>query len=300
MDYAERNNLKRINQIFAPINKGGEEQKDAQLTDEEEEDDDVKNDALKKKRYTENELDEAIQSLDPYSNVLLSHNEKEFKRLEKKHNFKLTPALLQRFHAIREYFIRLQTNQCTTVQSSSMVAAQLYAKSGDRDCWKARSIRSWARYYVQHKTLKPSRAGRHIKTNTIILDENFQAAFRVMLRGMNEIERTPPNIRRKVVSDLFPLFPHSPNAVTEPAIRRWMRHVGYMKSFARKTYYKRASRHCQRFMEGYRAGLEGPLLDYAMKKYRGHRTINAEQAKLITEEFNKIQAAKRKEQQLHI
>lgn len=27
------------------------------------------------------------------------------------------------------------------------------------------------------------------------------------------------------------------------------------------------------FMPGYRQGLHGPLLDYTMKKYEGHRTI---------------------------
>ena len=28
-----------------------------------------------------------------------------------------------------------------------------------------------------------------------------------------------------------------------------------------------------RYMSGYRKGLEGPFLDYVMKKYKGHRTI---------------------------
>ncbi len=48
---------------------------------------------------------------------------------------------------------------------------------------------------------------------------------------MNEIERTPPNIREKVISDLFPLFPHAPIpiSVTETTIRRWM--IGYIKAF---------------------------------------------------------------------
>jgi hypothetical protein len=62
------------------------------------------------------------------------------------------------------------------------------------------------------------------------------------------------------------------------------------------SFIQRASRHCQRFMEGYRIGLHGPLLDYAMKKYRGHRTIAADQLVIIQEEFNKIQAIKRERQ----
>ena len=38
-------------------------------------------------------------------------------------------------------------------------------------------------------------------------------------------------------------------------------------------FFRRASRHCFRFMSGYRHGLTGNLLDYTQKKYKGHRTI---------------------------
>ena len=51
-------------------------------------------------------------------------------------------------------------------------------------------------------------------------------------------------------------------------------------------FIKRASRHCLRFfMDGYRAGLVGPLLDYAMKKYKGHRMIPRDNLRLIEEEY---------------
>lgn len=39
------------------------------------------------------------------------------------------------------------------------------------------------------------------------------------------------------------------------------------------TFHRRALRHCFRFMSGYRQGLQGPLLDYVMKKYRSHREV---------------------------
>jgi hypothetical protein len=38
-------------------------------------------------------------------------------------------------------------------------------------------------------------------------------------------------------------------------------------------FVRRAARHCERFMDGYRRGLTGPLLAYAVKKYRSHRAI---------------------------
>ena len=39
------------------------------------------------------------------------------------------------------------------------------------------------------------------------------------------------------------------------------------------SFVRKASRFCLRFMSGYRGKLEGPLLDYAMKVYRGHRVV---------------------------
>jgi hypothetical protein len=38
-------------------------------------------------------------------------------------------------------------------------------------------------------------------------------------------------------------------------------------------FVRRASRHRLRFMSGYRVGLQGPLLDFAMRAYKVHRMI---------------------------
>lgn len=34
------------------------------------------------------------------------------------------------------------------------------------------------------------------------------------------------------------------------------------------------SQHCERFMDGYRMGMKGPLLDFAMKKHSRHRSFS--------------------------
>ena len=57
-------------------------------------------------------------------------------------------------------------------------------------------------------------------------------------------------------------------------------------------FVKRASRHCLRYMDGYRQGLIGPELDYAIRKYRGHRMIPTENLELIKEEFKKQEEQK--------
>jgi hypothetical protein len=48
-------------------------------------------------------------------------------------------------------------------------------------------------------------------------------------------------------------------------------------------FFRRASRHCYRFMDGYRQGLHGPVLDYVMKQYTSHRKIPA----IIIDEIQK-------------
>ena len=59
-------------------------------------------------------------------------------------------------------------------------------------------------------------------------------------------------------------------------------------------FVKRASRHCLRYMDGYRAGLVGPELVYAIKKYKGHRMIPRENLEIIQSEFKKQQEDKLK------
>jgi hypothetical protein len=45
--------------------------------------------------------------------------------------------------------------------------------------------------------------------------------------------------------------------------------------------------HCLRFMSGYRQNLEGPLLDYAMRKYTSHRVVPLGVAEELSKEYDK-------------
>ena len=47
-----------------------------------------------------------------------------------------------------------------------------------------------------------------------------------------------------------------------------------------------------RFMSGYREGLEGPLLDYTMKKYRSHRCVPTGLKTLLEADFREYKAKK--------
>lgn len=63
------------------------------------------------------------------------------------------------------------------------------------------------------------------------------------------------------------------------------------------SFIRRASQHCFRFMQGYRYGLRGSILEYAVKKYTSHRAIPAHVFRTVEadyEETVKIKAEKRK------
>ena len=44
-------------------------------------------------------------------------------------------------------------------------------------------------------------------------------------------------------------------------------------------------RHCFRFISGYRLNLTGPLLEFAVKKFKSHRAIPSEMKQAILEDF---------------
>ncbi len=50
-------------------------------------------------------------------------------------------------------------------------------------------------------------------------------------------------------------------------------------------FVRRCAQHCFRFMDGYRIGLQGPELDYAMKKYSAKRRIPLELVPQIRVDF---------------
>ena len=63
------------------------------------------------------------------------------------------------------------------------------------------------------------------------------------------------------------------------------------------SFVRRASQHCFRFMQGYRHGLYGSVLEYAVKKYTSHRAIPSNVFKTIEadyEETRKLKAEARK------
>ena len=59
-------------------------------------------------------------------------------------------------------------------------------------------------------------------------------------------------------------------------------------------FMRRCYQHCLRYMHYYRMGLVGHELEFAVKKYKTHRPIDAEQQRIIKAEFEKYSARKSK------
>ena len=49
---------------------------------------------------------------------------------------------------------------------------------------------------------------------------------------------------------------------------------GTFDEFMPISFVRKAFDHCLRFMHGYRSGLVGPVLEYAVKKYKSHRCLS--------------------------
>ena len=58
-------------------------------------------------------------------------------------------------------------------------------------------------------------------------------------------------------------------------------------------FIRRIYRHCFRFMDGYRMGMKGPVLDFAIKKYSKHRSFpSTVTVKAIEDAYKKEKEAK--------
>ena len=60
------------------------------------------------------------------------------------------------------------------------------------------------------------------------------------------------------------------------------------------SFFRKAARHAFRFMSGYRLNIEGPLLEFAMKRYSSHRRIPFAKLTEIRDAFERTRAKKRK------
>lgn len=76
--------------------------------------------------------------------------------------------------------------------------------------------------------------GKHVKTESIITDENIQAILRAYLRSLKDEDRTPARFAKDLNATLLKQFQNAPLAVSEETARRWMIYMKFNATKASK------------------------------------------------------------------
>ena len=158
-------------------------------------------------------VEEALQKLSLLTN--LSHSREKEKRLNTMTKFDFV-----RYLAIENYFILLKKKNGKVMASMEVAASHFrHRKSGSQ----ARIIRFWADYFLVHQTLPVYRQGCHVKTRSLILDEDVITACRTWLRSQVSDALCVAAFANWLGSQLHLNLNHSnPVNVSVPTAVRWM------------------------------------------------------------------------------
>ena len=162
-------------------------------------------------------VEEALQKLSLLTN--LSHSREKEKGLNTMTKFDFV-----RYLAIENYFILLKKKTGKVMASMEVAASHFrHRKSGSQ----ARRIRFWADYFLVHQTLPVYRQGCHVKTRSLILDEDVIAACRTWLRSQVSDALCGAAFANWLGSQLhLNLNLSNPVNVSVPTAVRWMHELG--------------------------------------------------------------------------
>lgn len=179
------------------------------------------------------------------------------------------------------------------MEASIKVANVLFGKSGSKDSYRASCIRFWAKAYLETGTLPDFRQGKHTKIVSIISREDVRQTFRVVLRNMKDQDRCPEAFMNALNNDTLRTMKAFLRKRCENNYQRMKALVPtVLDEHVSLRLVRRVCVHCLRFMDGYRRELDGPLLDFAMKKLAGKRRVPLEILPAIREDFNRYQQTK--------
>ena len=74
--------------------------------------------------------------------------------------------------------------------------------------------------YLKHGAMGGYVQDQHIKTKSIVSDENVQSKLREKLREMKDCDRTPGNFRALLNNTLLQTFPSAPDSISERTANR--------------------------------------------------------------------------------
>ena len=99
-------------------------------------------------------------------------------RLHENRQGKMTKYDFIRYTSLLRYFSLLKSGK--RAMESSLEAADLFPNKSKNYC--ARKIRKWAEFYMQNQTLPDHSQGKHIKTKSLIFDEDIASKCRQFLK----------------------------------------------------------------------------------------------------------------------
>lgn len=122
------------------------------------------------------------------------------------------------------------------MQSSARVAEVIYGTKSIFS-YKALTIRKWLHYYCEYGHMQQYVQGKHIKTHSIITDENVQKTLKNCLRAMNDRDRTPDKFMRVLNDTILQQFVNGPDRISLSTARKWMRYLNFSLESTSKGWY---------------------------------------------------------------
>src|SRR5262249_15903567 len=105
-----------------------------------------------------------------------------------------------RLLAVKRLLESMRESERSKVASSEAIASVIFGKNGAS--YRSRAIRDWSDYFVKHEHLPELRQGKHLKTKTLIDDEDVQAACRAFIRQLPADKRDANAFMKWVNSEL--------------------------------------------------------------------------------------------------
>ena len=175
-------------------------------------------------------IDDAILALTELTNI--TPNVKQAKR-----SVNISKFDLIRYMAIMSYLKLQQTDTSVgKMKASREVAVALFPKRGVSGT--SRRIRRWAQQYLHAQTLPEHRQGRHVKTKSLIEDEDVKAACRSWLQSQHTDSITALYFSKWVCENLSlaSRLPR-PVSISERTATRWLGRLNYSFGEYRKGLY---------------------------------------------------------------
>ncbi len=103
--------------------------------------------------------------------------------------------------------------------------------------YRATLIREWGDDYMATRKLPEHRQGKHVKTATVLTDENVQRQLRDYLRGLPDQKRNPKEFQEALNGFILDSIPGAKSTISLETARRWMHFLGFSPARTSKDYY---------------------------------------------------------------